>query len=234
MDRDLIALCLNWPADLRATLGYDASLIARAKRVFNRALQEIEEELEDSATAESQSAKKQKKSAPKKSLDASAPSILQMAMSEGYAGADEEPDQSDDDGETTADKFEKLRKLKGAARTEEIRKYVNDAGEFSLLKFLDKNRDELKPAFILGRRTLADPAGQSVSESTFSIHAAFATDLRRQFSPRVISMMVKLNRNHARLFNRIRAKIWDRYCKKFGKSDTEKEQEPSGEEKKEE
>ena len=37
-------------------------------------------------------------------------------------------------GETTADKFEKLRKLKGAARTEEIRKYVNDAGEFSLLK----------------------------------------------------------------------------------------------------
>ena len=132
------------------------------------------------------------------------------------------------------DKFEKLRKLKGAARTEEIRKYVNDAGEFSLLKFLDKNRDELKPAFILGRRTLADPAGQSVSESTFSIHAAFATDLRRQLSPRVISMMVKLNRNHARLLNRIRAKIWDRYCKKFGKSDTEKEQEPSGEEKKEE
>ena len=47
-------------------------------------------------------------------------------------------------------------------------------------------------------------------------------------------MMVKLNRNHARLFNRIRAKIWDRYCKKFGKSDTDKEQEPSGEEKKEE
>jgi len=57
-----------------------------------------------------------------------------MAMSEGYAGADEEPDKSDDDGETTADKFEKLRKLKGAALTEEIRKYVNDAGEFSLLK----------------------------------------------------------------------------------------------------
>ena len=47
-------------------------------------------------------------------------------------------------------------------------------------------------------------------------------------------MMVKLNRNHARLFNRTRAKIWDRYCKKFGKSDTEKEQEPSGEENKEE
>ena len=111
---------------------------------------------------------------------------------------------------------------------------MNDAGEFSLLKFLDKNRGELKPAFILGRRTLADPAGQSVSESTFFIHAAFATDLRRNFSSRVISMMVKLNRNHARLFNRIRAKIWDRYCKKFGKSDTEKEQEPSGEEKKEE
>ena len=26
MDRDLIVLCLNWPADLRATLGYDASM----------------------------------------------------------------------------------------------------------------------------------------------------------------------------------------------------------------
>ena len=38
-----------------------------------------------------------------------------------------------------ADKFKKLRKLKGAARTEEIRKYVNDAGELSLLKVLDKN-----------------------------------------------------------------------------------------------
>ena len=73
-------------------------------------------------------------------------------------------------GETTAGKFGKVRKLKGgSARTEEIRKYVNDTGEFSLLKFLDKNRDELKPAFILGRRTLADPAGQSVPEPTFSM-----------------------------------------------------------------
>ena len=99
----LIALCLNWPADIRAALGYDASFIARAKRVFNRALQETEEELEDSATAKRESAKKQKKSAPKKSLGASSPSILQMAMSEGYSGADEEPDQSDDDGGGNAD-----------------------------------------------------------------------------------------------------------------------------------
>ena len=46
-------------------------------------------------------------------------------------------------GGTIADKFGKLGKPKGAAHTEEIRKYVNDAGEFSLLKFLDKDRDEL-------------------------------------------------------------------------------------------
>ena len=68
-------------------------------------------------------------------------------MSEGYAGADEEPDKSDDDGETTVDKFEKLRKLKGAARTEEIRKYVNDAGEFSLLVLLDKKTRRAQAGF---------------------------------------------------------------------------------------
>ena len=143
--------------------------------------------------------------------------MMTMAMSEGFSGVTEAvEDDDDDDGETTAHKIDKLRALKGQERAAEMAKYFEN-GRFSLLKFLSVNRKELKPAFILGRRILSDPAGQSVSESTFSIHAAFASDLRRKLGAHVTSMMIKLNRNHARYFKRILPKIWARYCEKFGR-----------------
>ena len=92
-------------------------------------------------------------------------------------------DEDDDPDETTVDTFNKLRALKGKARSNEIAKYLDQEGEFSLLMFFDKKHVTLKAAFVLGRRVLSDPAGQAVLESTFSIHAVFDSDLRKSMGP---------------------------------------------------
>ena len=62
--------------------------------------------------------------------------------------------------------------------------------------------------------------GQAVSESTFSIHAAFDSDLRKSLAPDATSRMVKLNRNHARYFARIKHLITVLYIEKFGKQES--------------
>ena len=73
-------------------------------------------------------------------------------------------------------------------------------------------------AFNLARRKLSAPGSQSVSESTFSIHAAFAHELRASMKAEHIAMMVKCNRNHDLLFHLIKGHIKKAYVKKHGTS----------------
>ena len=46
--------------------------------------------------------------------------------------------------------------------------------------------------------------------------ASFDSDLRKSLGPDATSRMVKLNRNHARYFTRIKHMIMARYIEKFG------------------
>ena len=95
-------------------------------------------------------------------------------------------------------------------------KYEEPGYGFSLIKFYSVERVPHKVAFTLSRRVLPHPAGQPVSESTFSTHAAFADELRTCMSPEHIAMLVKCNRNHDFLFSRISGKIKASYFEKFG------------------
>jgi len=224
LDEDLIALMLNWITNYKSTLGYDRRLIARAERVFSEALLEVEEELEDAQIETRLSKKAKPLDGSSSKLAPSVKTVGLMSMARSGDGdystaagdAVDDVDEDDDPDETTVDKFNKLRALKGKERSNEIVKYLDQEGGFSLLKFLDKQRVTLKAAFVLGRRVLSDPAGQAVSESTFSIHAAFDGDLRKDLAPEAISRMIKLNRNHQRYFNRIKPLIKARYEAKFG------------------
>ena len=220
-DEDLIALMLNWVVNYKSTLGYDRPLIARAETVFSAALVSVEEELEDAAIAKRPAKKlKQRSFTP---APAKKGGLMALTMSGDYSTtttANEEDDDDDDDDVmelTTVDRLNKFRCLEGKARSDEIIKYLDEDGAFSLLKFLGEQRATLKPAFVLGRRTLPHPAGQAVSESTFSTHAAFDSDLRKNLGNRATARMVKLNKNHARYFLRIKPLIKGRYDSKFGR-----------------
>ena len=167
---------LNWPVDYKKVL-VDPVLIARANRVFSKAMNATERELEGSPNPRS------KKTARKNARPSSSVGEL-LAMLEDD---DADEDDDDDDDEDSSDEdveamnpmgmLNALRALKGRAKEREVAKY-SIGGKFSLLKFLSDERTPQKVVFTKGRRVLCDPAGQSVSESTFSIHAAFSDNLR--------------------------------------------------------
>ena len=213
-DDDLIALTLNWAVDYMNVLGGDASLIARADRVFAGAMNAVERELMDSSNPRAK--KKSRKSIVTSDL-------LDMAYDEADEDVDDEVEQERDDvvedeTKTPMGKLDAMRTLPRGAKQIEKDKYVEDGYGFSLLKFYSDERDKHKVAFTLARRILAHPASQSVSESTFSTHAAFADPLRTNMSPEHISMLVMCNRNHKLLFHRIRRKIKAAYYAKYGKT----------------
>jgi len=168
-DTDLVALLLNWPVDYKKVL-VNPLLIARANRVFSKAMNATERELEGSPNPRT------KKTARKNRPSSSGGDLLDMMFDGGGSDdEDEDGDSSSDDAETKTPMgmLDTLRALKGRAKEREMAKYSKD-GKFSLLKFLSDERKPQKVAFTKGRRVLCDPAGQSVSESTFSIHAAFS------------------------------------------------------------
>jgi hypothetical protein len=208
-DTDLVALLLNWPVDYKKVL-VNPLLIARANRVFSKAMNATERELEGSPNPRT------KKTARKNRPSSSGGDLLAM-MFDGGGSDNEDEDSSSDDAETKTPMrmIDTLRALKGRAKEREMAKYSKD-GKFSLLKFLSDERKPQKVAFTKGRRVLCDPAGQSVSESTFSIHAAFSDSRRMNMSPEHLGMMVKLNCNHDFLFHLIKGKIKARYFEKFG------------------
>jgi hypothetical protein len=87
-------------------------------------------------------------------------------------------------------------------------------GRFDLLKFMTAVGDRHPIAKLLCKRFCIDLPSEGVSESTFSTHAGFATDLRTCTRPWVVSAMVFCKRNHAYFYDKIKHLIWVRYMKK--------------------
>jgi len=54
-----------------------------------------------------------------------------------------------------------------------------------------------------------------VSERSFSTAGMYASPLRKKLGAKIASMMVKCNKNHDWLFDKIKGKIKDRYFLKF-------------------
>ena len=66
----------------------------------------------------------------------------------------------------------------------------------------------------MAQRVYIDLPSESISETVFSTHENFASDLRKMLRPVFISTMVRCNRNHALLFEKIKHKIKPRYFEK--------------------
>ena len=85
-------------------------------------------------------------------------------------------------------------------------------GWFDVLKFFSKEGDNHPVPKRMCQRHHADLPSEAVSESTFSTHAAFATDLRSRTAPDVISDMLYCHRNDALLWARIKGRVKNRYA----------------------
>ena len=83
--------------------------------------------------------------------------------------------------------------------------------KFNVLKFFSQEGENYPVPKRMCQRFHNDLPSEAVSESTFSTHAAFATDLRSSTAPDVISDMVYCHRNDALLWARIKGKVKDRY-----------------------
>jgi len=76
-------------------------------------------------------------------------------------------------------------------------------------------------ALRIAKRFLPDLMSEGVSESTFSIHSNFATDLRKCLKPQYISDMVFCNRNDHLLHTIVQPKIKQRYIKTYQRRGSE-------------
>ena len=71
--------------------------------------------------------------------------------------------------------------------------------------------------FIMTQEVFVDLISEGVSESCFSTHANFGTDLRKSTDPKVVAKMVFCNRNHDLLWELIQEKIKGRYVATFAR-----------------
>ena len=142
--------------------------------------------------------------------------LLDMAYGDVESEHDDDHDEDvEDETKTPMERLDALRALPRVAKKIAMAKYLEKGRGFSLHKFYSDEREVHKEAFRLTRRTLYHPSSQDVSESTFSIHVAFADELRTNMS--MSPMMVQFNRNHKFLFHRIRSKIKAAYFAKNGR-----------------
>ena len=101
-----------------------------------------------------------------------------------------------------------------------VAKY-SPAGRVDLLKFFSGEGARFPVAHKIAKRFLPDLMSEGVSESTFSIHSNFATDLRKCLKPQYISDMVFCNRNDHLLYTIVQPKIKQRYIKTYQRRGSE-------------
>ena len=87
-----------------------------------------------------------------------------------------------------------------------------------MFKLADDTRSEQPVHYIITQELFVDLFSAGVSESCFSTHATFGTDLRKSTDPKVVAKMVFCNRNHDMLWESIQEKIKHRYVAKFARS----------------
>lgn len=206
-ERDLIILMLDISVDARAVLKND-QLYSTAVAAFSREFHATELEL--GLPPFQLGASPLENARNMASNRTGAPDLAAMAMALSQEAATGHPDSELQQPATRLDDYNEARKDRKL-----IKQYTQN-GRFDLLLFLAKERERFAVPLRMGKRFLIDLPSEGVSESTFSIHAQFASDLRKNMSPRNISNMVFCNRNDALLFSKIQRKIKDAYMAKHG------------------
>ncbi|KAH8054912.1 hypothetical protein JL721_10328 [Aureococcus anophagefferens] len=90
-----------------------------------------------------------------------------------------------------------------------------DACEMAWLDELRKLRMRAPVHAAMAQQIFADEATEAVSERSFSIHSLYTSKLRKALQGKVIAPMLRCKANHDLFFEEIKAKIYERYFRKY-------------------
>jgi len=205
VDRDLVAMMLNPLINVEVVTG-SKSVAAKARRLYEA---HFEEALAFIGVSP-RSMQSQERSAKRSKVSGD---LLGMAMA---GGCDDNNDVAagGEDGTPRATEMTALDALRLQAGHPDIQAAIID-GAFSPLLFYSQQRHKLRAHKIMAQRIYADQATEAVSERSFSTAGMYASPLRKKLGAKIASMMVKCNKNHDWLFDKIKDKIKDHYFRKF-------------------
>ncbi|KAH8070336.1 hypothetical protein JL721_5100 [Aureococcus anophagefferens] len=128
---------------------------------------------------------------------------------------------SDDDASMDVDACEMtwLDELRSTPKKERKDRFEFKAGldgekHFSALQFYSKLRMRAPVHAAMAQQIFADEATEAVSERSFSIHL-YTSKLRKALQGKVIAPMLRCKANHDLFFEEIKAKIYERYFRKY-------------------
>jgi len=129
---------------------------------------------------------------------------------------------SDDDASMDVDACEMtwLDELRSTPKKERKDRFEFKAGldgekHFSALQFYSKLRMRAPVHAAMAQQIFADEATEAVSERSFSIHSLYTSKLRKALQGKVIAPMLRCKANHDLFFEEIKAKIYERYFRKY-------------------
>ncbi|KAK7234984.1 hypothetical protein SO694_00141070 [Aureococcus anophagefferens] len=129
---------------------------------------------------------------------------------------------SDDDASMDVDACEMtwLDELRSTPKKERKDRFEFKAGldgekHFSALQFYSKLRMRAPVHAAMAQQIFADEATEGVSERSFSIHSLYTSKLRKALQGKVIAPMLRCKANHDLFFEEIKAKIYERYFRKY-------------------
>ncbi|KAH8071315.1 hypothetical protein JL720_11528 [Aureococcus anophagefferens] len=128
---------------------------------------------------------------------------------------------SDDDASMDVDACEMtwLDELRSTPKKERKDRFEFKAGldgekHFSALQFYSKLRMRAPVHAAMAQQIFADEATEAVGRS-FSIHSLYTSKLRKALQGKVIAPMLRCKANHDLFFEEIKAKIYERYFRKY-------------------
>ena len=190
-NRDLIALKADPSANIKRVL-VDKMLIARADRAYNEMYWTMERELGKGKSPNKQKKKKKKSWRSAARPAGSAPSLLERMQ----LPPDSDDDSDDVSSSDSDDGLGEMPKLESLRDSKKLEAYYGDNGLFDVLALWSDQLDEQPVHALMAQRTFIDLPSESISETVFSIHENFASDLRRTLRPKYIAAMVRNNQNH--------------------------------------
>ncbi|KAK7232128.1 hypothetical protein SO694_000313104 [Aureococcus anophagefferens] len=129
---------------------------------------------------------------------------------------------SDDDASMDVDACEmtRLDELRSTPKKERKDRFEFKAGldgekHFSALQFYSKLRMRARGPRGHGAADLRRRATEAPSERSFSIHSLYTSKLRKALQGKVIAPMLRCKANHDLFFEEIKAKIYERYFRKY-------------------
>jgi hypothetical protein len=208
-NRDLIALKLDPSVNLKRVL-VDKMLIARADRAYNEMYWKTERELGKDKSPNKAKKKKSRRSAARPA--GSKGSLLERMQLPPDSDDDSDDISSSSDSDDDENEMPKLDALRNSKK---IEAYYGDNGLFDVLALWSDQLDEQPVHALMAQRIFIDLPSESISETVFSIHENFASDLRRGLRPTYIAAMVRNNQNHHLFFDTIKDQIKTRFYQNY-------------------